>query len=69
MVNKKEISNEDTIYDFLNYTIGSLKCFTQSNSAVQKEAVKQKIIPLLAKSIDSALKFGINALKQQMLLV
>ena len=28
IVNKKEISNEDLIYDLVNYTIGSIKCFT-----------------------------------------
>jgi hypothetical protein len=27
-VNKKEITNEDLIYDLVNYTIGGIKCFT-----------------------------------------
>jgi len=33
-VNKKEIVNEDLIYDLVNYIIGSIKCFTQSNIEV-----------------------------------
>jgi hypothetical protein len=28
VVNKKEITNEDLIYDLVNYTIGGIKCFT-----------------------------------------
>lgn len=31
LVNKKEIVNEDLIYDFVNYTIGSIKCFTTTS--------------------------------------
>ena len=31
VVNKKEIVNDDMIYDLVNYTIGSIKCFTQTN--------------------------------------
>lgn len=30
-VNRKEILNEDLIYDLVNYVIGSIKCFTQSS--------------------------------------
>ena len=30
-VNKKEITNEDLIYDLVNYTVGSIKCFTTSS--------------------------------------
>ena len=49
MVNKKEITNDDFLYDLINYTIGSIKCFTQSNLEVQKEAVKLKYVHLLVK--------------------
>jgi len=34
VINKKEIGNDDLIYDLVNYTIGSIKCFTQSNQEV-----------------------------------
>ena len=27
-INKKEIVNDDLIYDLVNYSIGSIKCFT-----------------------------------------
>ena len=28
IVNKKQILNDDLVYDLVNYTIGSIKCFT-----------------------------------------
>ena len=31
IVNKKEILQEDLIYDLANYGIGTIKCFTQQN--------------------------------------
>jgi hypothetical protein len=31
VINKKEIVNDDMLYDLVNYTMGSIKCFTQSN--------------------------------------
>ena len=31
VVNKKEILHEDLVYDLVNYTIGSIKCFTSNN--------------------------------------
>ena len=59
-VNKKEITNEDLIYDLVNYTIGSIKCFTsssdkQSNVEVIKDAVKHGYIILLNKCLEKAL--------------
>lgn len=33
-VNKKEILNEDLVYDLVNYTVGTIKCFTQSEGDV-----------------------------------
>jgi hypothetical protein len=59
-VNKKEILNDDMVYDLVNYTVGSIKCFTQSNVEVQKEAVKQRYILMLSQCIDKALTFGKN---------
>lgn len=60
VVNKKEIINEDLIYDLVNYTIGGIKCFTQSNTEVQKEAVKHGYIILLTKCMEKSLTFGKN---------
>jgi predicted ABC-type ATPase len=60
IVNKKEITNEDLIYDLVNYTIGSIKCFTttsdkQSNIEVIKDAVKHGYVILLNKCLEKAL--------------
>jgi len=63
-VNKKEITNEDLIYDLVNYTIGGIKCFTQSNNEVQKEAVKHGYIILLSKCMEKSLTFGKNQTKR-----
>ena len=30
VVNNKIIANDDKIYDLMNYTIGTIKCFTQT---------------------------------------
>jgi hypothetical protein len=69
IVNKKEIVNEDLIYDLVNYTIGSIKCFTQSQVEVQKDAVKHGYIILLNKCMDKALTFGKNQTKRSQMLV
>ena len=63
-VEKKEITNEDAIYDLMNYTIGSIKCFTQEKSEIQREAVKQGYVVVLAKTIDKVLVFGKNDSKR-----
>jgi hypothetical protein len=55
VVNKKEIINEDLVYDLVNFTAGSIKCFTQSHAEVQREAVKLGYLVLLARCIDKAL--------------
>lgn len=34
VVNKKFIKNDDQIYDLMNYVIGTIKCFTQTNKDV-----------------------------------
>ena len=34
VVNKKLITNDDKMFDLMNYTIGSIKCFTQTNKEV-----------------------------------
>ena len=35
IVNKKEIVNDEMVYDLVNYTIGCIKCFTATNTEVQ----------------------------------
>jgi len=40
MVNKKEIKNDDQIYDLINYAIGTIKCFTQTSKEVQRATVQ-----------------------------
>ena len=40
MVNGKVISNDDKIVELMNYLIGSIKCFTQTNKEVQKMTVQ-----------------------------
>ena len=69
VINKKEILNEDLIYDLVNYTIGSIKCFTQSQVEVQREAVKHGYIILLSKCIDKSMAFGKNSTKRSQMLV
>jgi hypothetical protein len=31
VINKKEIGNDDMMYELMNFTIGSIKCFNQTN--------------------------------------
>ena len=69
VVNKKEILNEDLIYDLVNYTMGTIKCFTQSDGDVQREAVRHGYIILLSKCLDKALLFGKNNTKRSQMLV
>lgn len=38
VVNKKEILNEELVYELAQYTVGSIKCFTQKEADVQREA-------------------------------
>eukprot|EP00347_Sterkiella_histriomuscorum_P012834 403367048 len=69
VVNKKEIVNEDLIYDLVNYIIGSIKCFTQQNLEVQSESIKQRYILLLSKCMQKAMNFGTNMSKKAQNLV
>ena len=47
----KLIKDDDKILDLLNYTIGTIKCFTQSNKEVQVDSVNNKMVPLLSITI------------------
>lgn len=51
LVSGKLIKNDEKILDLLNYTIGTIKCFTQSNKDVQLESVNHKMVPLLSMTI------------------
>ena len=58
----------------MNYTIGSIKCFTtnsdqESNADVIKDAIKHGYIILLNKCLEKALSFGKNVSKRSQMLV
>lgn len=40
LINGKIISNDDKIFELMNYLIGSIKCFTQTNKEVQRMTVQ-----------------------------
>lgn len=54
-VSGKEIRNDDKVLDLLNYAIGSLKCFTQTNKQVQEGTIQARLIPVLAACMDKIL--------------
>ena len=68
-VSGKVIRNDERVLDMLNYTIGTIKCFTQQSKNVQMEAVKNKMIPLLAMTISKVLEFNCSAQRKAMILV
>lgn len=51
VVNKKMIANDDKMYDMINYTIGTIKCFTQTSKEVQRNTVQNHMIPVLSKAL------------------
>ncbi|TNV74288.1 hypothetical protein FGO68_gene13245 [Halteria grandinella] len=53
----------------MNFTIGSIKCFTQERNEIQREAVKHGYVIILGKSIDKVLGFGKNDSKRSQMLV
>ena len=55
--------------DLLNYTIGTIKCFTQSNKEVQIESVNNKMVTLLSLTISKILEFNCSANRKAMILV
>jgi hypothetical protein len=44
----KLVHSDEQLLDLLNYTIGTIKCFTQSSREVQQEVLRHKMVPLLA---------------------
>lgn len=65
----KEIRNDDKVLDLLNYAIGTLKCFTQTNKAVQEETIQSRMIPILALCVEKILKIPVAPNKKAMILV
>lgn len=53
----------------MNYTIGTIKCFTQTSKEVQKATVSNQMIAVLSKALTTTFKFGSNQSKQSMILV
>jgi hypothetical protein len=51
VVNKKLIANDDKMYDMINYTIGTIKCFTQTSKEVQRNTVQNQMIAVLSKAL------------------
>lgn len=60
IVNKKVINNDDKMYDLLNYAIGTIKCFTQTNKEVQRNTVQNQMIAVLSKALHKTFIFGNN---------
>ena len=65
----KTIRNDDKVLDLLNYTIGTIKCFTHSNKEVQIESVKNKMVTLLSLTISKILEFNCASNRKAMILV
>ena len=68
-VANKTIRNDDKVLDLLNYTIGTIKCFTHSNKEVQAESVNNKMVTLLSLTISKILEFDCSAQRKAMILV
>ena len=68
-VANKVIRNDDKVLDLLNYTIGTIKCFTHSNKEVQAESVNNKMVTLLSLTISKILEFDCSAQRKAMILV
>jgi hypothetical protein len=68
-VSGKIIRNDDKILDLLNYTIGTIKCFTQTNKLVQEETVSNQLIPVLSMVIEKLMKSKYAHSRKAMVLV
>lgn len=69
VVSGKVVKNDEKYLDLLNYTIGTVKCFTQSSREVQLESVNHKMIPLLSITVQKVMMFSCSAPKKAMILV
>lgn len=54
------ITNDDKVYDLINYAIGTIKCFTQTSKEVQKITVQNQMIAVLSKAMQKNFVFGGN---------
>ena len=68
-VANKIVRNDDKVLDLLNYTIGTIKCFTHSNKVVQIESVNNKMVTLLSLTISKLLEFDCPVQRKAMILV
>ena len=68
-VANKTIRDDEKVLDLLNYTIGTIKCFTHSNRDVQVESVNSKMVTLLSLTISKLLEFNCSANRKAMILV
>ena len=68
-VSNKVVRNDEKVLDLLNYTIGTIKCFTHSNVEVQIESVNNKMVTLLSLTISKLLEFDCSTQRKAMILV
>ena len=68
-VSGKMIRNDEKVLDMLNYTIGTIKCFTQSKKEVQVDSVNNKMVPLLSMTISKVMDFNCTISRKAMILV
>ena len=68
-VSGKRVHNDDKLLDLLNFTIGTIKCFTMSNRQVQEESIKHKLVQILSHSVKKLLEFPSLTQKKAMILV
>lgn len=60
LVNGKVISNDDKIFELMNYMIGSIKCFSQTNKEVQRLTVQNQMISILSKALNQTMEINYN---------
>ena len=60
LVNGKVISNDDKIFELMNYMIGSIKCFSQTNKEVQRLTVQNQMISILSKALSQTMEINYN---------
>jgi hypothetical protein len=65
----KQIQADDRVLDLLNYSIGTLKCFTQTNKLVQEETIQARLIPVMSLCAEKLFRMPISATRKAMILV
>jgi len=64
IVNKNVVTDDAKMYDLINYVIGTIKCFTQTNKEVQRNTVQNQMIAVLSKALQTTFVFGNSPQKQ-----